>query len=41
MDTYSHLVPGMADDAAERFGGYLFGSDWAAGRRRRRPSTSW
>jgi hypothetical protein len=25
MDTYSHLVPGMADDAAERFGGYLFG----------------
>jgi hypothetical protein len=27
MDTYSHLVPGMADDAAERFGGYLFGSD--------------
>jgi integrase len=27
MDTYSHLVPGMADDAAERFGGYLFGSE--------------
>jgi len=27
MDTYSRLVPGMADDAVERFGGYLFGSD--------------
>jgi integrase len=27
MDTYSHLVPGMADDAAERFGGYLFGDN--------------
>jgi integrase len=27
MDTYSHLVPGMADDAAERFGGYLFGGE--------------
>jgi integrase len=27
MDTYSHLVPGMADDAAERFGGYLLGGE--------------
>jgi integrase len=27
MDTYSHLVPGMADNAAERFRGYLFGGE--------------